>query len=49
MKRIVLAILALMLAGCATGGATNPQTADESRSRRPSMIEEMSQGGGGGY
>lgn len=47
MKRIVLAILALALVGCATGGAMNPQTAEEGKPRTPSLIEEMGQGGGG--
>jgi len=49
MKRIALAVLALVLAGCATGGGTNPTTTAENKPRQPSVIEEMGQAGGGGY
>ena len=49
MRRIALVVLALILAGCATGGGTSPQTTVENKPRQPSIHDEMGQAGGGGY
>jgi hypothetical protein len=49
MRHIAAVVLVLILAGCATGGGTNPQTTAENKPRQPSIIEEMGQAGGGGY
>ena len=49
MRRIAAVVLALLIAGCATGSGTNLQTTVQNTPRQPSIIEEMGQAGGGGY
>ena len=49
MNLVACVVLALILAGCATGGGSYGQTTVENTPRQPSMIEQMGQAGGGGY